>query len=71
MNLSGLKILFCVTLAFGAPLLMTGGIVGNFGDIYGYAAPFRHFSANALQTGIVPLWNPFIFCGTPFLASPQ
>jgi len=64
-------LLVLVTVLFSAPILWTNGMVGNFGDIYQYAAPFRYLSQMSFQTGAVPLWNPWIFAGTPFLASPQ
>lgn len=71
MRIQSIKILFLITAVFCYPLIFTQGIVGNFGDIYQYAAPFRHFAASSLQSGIIPLWNPFIFAGAPFQASPQ
>ncbi len=33
--------------------------------------PWRHFYAESLRSGTVPLWNPFQFCGTPFVANSQ
>ncbi|MCL4458521.1 MAG: YfhO family protein [Chloroflexi bacterium] len=33
--------------------------------------PWRHFLAESLKGGVLPLWNPYIFAGTPFLANPQ
>jgi len=33
--------------------------------------PWRHFAAGELHSGRIPLWNPFQFCGTPFLANGQ
>ena len=33
--------------------------------------PWRHFAAQELRAGHVPLWNPFEFCGTPFVANAQ
>lgn len=71
MNSIGIKILISLTFIFCLPYLFTQGIVGNFGDIYQYAAPLRHLAKTSLQSGIIPLWNPYIFAGTPFLASPQ
>lgn len=71
MLLLSIKIIFFLTIVFCSPIIFTSGIVGNFGDIYQYAAPFRYFSTLNLQKGIVPLWNPHLFAGTPFLASPQ
>jgi hypothetical protein len=33
--------------------------------------PWRLFAAQTLKSGIIPLWNPHQFCGTPFLANSQ
>ena len=33
--------------------------------------PWRNFYAQSLRDGIVPLWNPYQFCGTPFVANSQ
>ena len=33
--------------------------------------PWRHFAAESVRGGHLPLWNPYQFCGTPFLANGQ
>jgi hypothetical protein len=33
--------------------------------------PWRSFAVSALKAGIIPLWNPFSYCGQPFLANLQ
>jgi len=33
--------------------------------------PWRHFAARTLRAGTIPLWNPYQFCGTPFVANSQ
>jgi hypothetical protein len=33
--------------------------------------PWRHFAAHQLRDGLIPLWNPHQFAGTPFLANGQ
>jgi hypothetical protein len=33
--------------------------------------PWRSFAAETLRSGRLPLWNPYQFCGTPFLANGQ
>ena len=33
--------------------------------------PWRRFAAESLRGGVIPLWNPYQFCGTPFLANGQ
>lgn len=43
----------------------------NHGDLYAYHVPLRHFSAEALQQGRLPFWNPYILLGLPHAANPQ
>lgn len=33
--------------------------------------PWRHFAAMSVRHGTIPLWNPYQFCGTPFIANSQ
>lgn len=33
--------------------------------------PWRKFAFETIINGNLPLWNPYIFCGTPFIANPQ
>lgn len=33
--------------------------------------PWRHFAAATVRSGRLPLWNPYQFCGTPFVANSQ
>jgi hypothetical protein len=33
--------------------------------------PWRHFASQSLHRGLLPLWNPFQFSGTPFIANAQ
>ena len=33
--------------------------------------PWRLFAARSLRNGILPLWNTYQFCGTPFVANSQ
>jgi len=33
--------------------------------------PWRHFAAHTLRQGMLPLWDPCQFCGTPFIANSQ
>ncbi len=33
--------------------------------------PWRHYSAASVRAGTFPLWNPYQFCGTPFVANSQ
>ena len=40
-------------------------------DSLGQYFPWRHFAGEELRAGHIPLWNPFEFCGTPFVANAQ
>ncbi|MHB8995417.1 MAG: DUF7657 domain-containing protein [Armatimonadota bacterium] len=33
--------------------------------------PWRKFAAEQMREGIIPLWNPYMFCGAPFVANNQ
>lgn len=55
----------------GLPLLVPGTALANFGDLYTYHYPLRHLVASTLQSGRLPFWNPYVFCGLPLAANPQ
>ena len=57
-------LLFCWKLVFG-------GLVVIGYDTMTYMFPYRHFAAAALGEGRIPLWNPYIYYGAPFLANLQ
>jgi hypothetical protein len=42
-----------------------------WGDIELYFAPMQGFLRENLSRGLVPLWNPYILCGQPFVGDPQ
>ncbi len=41
------------------------------GDTFFYIYPYWEHRARALLAGQLPLWNPYLFMGAPFLANPQ
>lgn len=68
-------LLLAATLAAGvlwvyAPLLLTNRVLAS-GDAFTYFTPYRDFANAALRAGRLPLWNPYLFLGAPFLANPQ
>ncbi len=65
----GLLLLVFVLLLY-APLLFTNRVLAA-GDILHYFYPYRDYAAEAIRNGRIPLWNPYIFLGAPFLANPQ
>lgn len=52
------------------PLLFTNRVLAS-GDLLLYFYPYRDYAAATLRSGQIPLWNPYIFLGVPFLANPQ
>ncbi len=42
-----------------------------WGDIGLYFAPMASFLKQNLNTGHLPLWNPLLMCGTPYVGNPQ
>ncbi len=42
-----------------------------WGDFGVYFQPGLHFERAQLARGILPLWNPWIYCGMPFVGNPQ
>ncbi len=42
-----------------------------WGDILFYFEPMSAFAKSHLERGHLPLWNPYVLCGQPFLGNPQ
>ncbi|HXI16332.1 MAG TPA: hypothetical protein VNM48_08165, partial [Chloroflexota bacterium] len=59
---------FCALLLRGT--LLRGGAMLGF-DLFNYFFPGKVFAAEALWRGQLPLWNPGVFFGVPFLANVQ
>jgi hypothetical protein len=62
--------LLVATLAFYYPLVFLGRALGDY-DALVYFFPQRAYLAESLRQGRIPLWDPDIFLGAPFLANPQ
>jgi hypothetical protein len=43
----------------------------EYGDMVTFFYPWRYLQASAYRNGALPLWNPHILSGTPFLANAQ
>lgn len=63
-------ILAILTLVFYHQIAFTNSAFVNY-DLFTYFYPYRSYAAEALRSGQVPLWNPYIFVGVPFLANIQ
>lgn len=64
-----------LALAALAPLLLwrlaVAGQILQGPDAFAYFYPLYEYSADRLLEGQLPLWNPYLFLGAPFLANPQ
>ncbi len=62
--------LLMAALAFYFPLVFQGRALVDY-DAFVYFYPQRVHLARSLLSGQIPLWNPDLFLGVPFLANPQ
>ncbi|MFN8524736.1 MAG: YfhO family protein [Chloroflexota bacterium] len=53
------------------PGLAFRGLIDVDLDAFAYFYPLRTYFARAVWDGRLPLWNPDLFMGSPFLANPQ
>lgn len=59
-----------MTLVYFWPQLGQGKAL-YWGDIGLYFTPMQQFLHARLQAGQIPLWNPLILCGAPYVGNPQ
>src|SRR5262245_15131239 len=65
-------LLLLVLALFGDLLLDPGRVISHVsGDVFRYFLPYRAFGYRELAAGNVPLWNPHLFSGTPFVGAFQ
>ena len=62
--------LLAASLVFYYPLVFLGRALVDY-DAFVYFYPQRVFLARSLLAGRIPLWDPYLFGGAPFLANPQ
>jgi hypothetical protein len=61
----------CVlSLAFYRHITLSNRILSGV-DAFTYFYPYRAYAAQVIRSGHVPLWNPYLFTGVPFLANSQ
>ncbi|MBI4492481.1 MAG: YfhO family protein [Chloroflexi bacterium] len=65
-----LGVLLGASLLYYPDLVFRGLVLADY-DVFAYFYPLRHFAAEAVRQGRLPLWNPDLFLGSPFLANPQ
>jgi hypothetical protein len=62
--------LLAASLLFYYPLVFLGRALMDY-DAFVYFYPQRVYLAQSLLAGRIPLWDPDLFLGVPFLANPQ
>ncbi len=63
-------LLFCITLLYFFPVIFSNQTFASR-DLYAFFYPRRFFAAESIRNGILPLWNPHLASGVPFLANLQ
>ncbi len=63
-------ILFLSVILFFPELLNTNEKY-FFRDFHHSIYPMKHFLAQSVASGSIPWWNPYVSCGTPFMANVQ
>jgi hypothetical protein len=64
-------ILAFILIFFGRKLLPRhGNFIGGI-DVGEYFYWHAHFVKEQFLSGSIPLWNPYYYCGHPFVANPQ
>ena len=70
--LVGAGALLFLTLVLFSPYLLSSDATVSAGlDLTNQFAPWRAFGFGELRRGNLPLWNPYVFAGVPFLAGMQ
>lgn len=67
----GLLLVGLVGLFFWRILLLSPLHTGSIDEDFLLFFPLKDFAATMLRSGVVPLWNPYIFSGVPFMADSQ
>ena len=63
-------LLWLLVFAFTWRIGLAGRVLAG-GDIFTYFYPYWAEATRAIRSGRLPLWNPFLFMGVPFLANSQ
>jgi hypothetical protein len=63
-------LLLALILLFFNRIALTNQVLPGL-DLFAYFYPYRDYASEALRAGRLPLWNPYLFMGAPFLANSQ
>jgi hypothetical protein len=69
-DLLAVILLWALVIAFFWKIALAGRVLAG-GDIFTYFYPYWAEATRAIQAGRLPLWNPYLFMGAPFLANSQ
>ncbi len=69
-DLLAVALLWALVIAFFWKIALAGRVLAG-GDIFTYFYPYWAEATRAVQAGRLPLWNPYLFMGAPFLANSQ
>jgi len=69
-DLCALATLLALTLIFFWKITFTNLILVGL-DVFTYFYPYKAYAAELIRQGHLPLWNPYLFMGVPFLANIQ
>jgi hypothetical protein len=69
-GLLAVVIVIILTFIFFWKILLTNLILAGV-DTFLYFYPYKAYASEALHQGRLPLWNPHLFMGVPFLANSQ
>jgi hypothetical protein len=59
-----------IAVIYFAPVVFSGQAFASR-DLYNFFTPRRFFAAESIRSGSIPLWNPYVASGVPFLANHQ
>lgn len=71
---AAIAFLFVLAILYFLPVLIKGNsrVLSSIGtDIWSQYFYWRHFGYTSIANGELPLWNPYIFSGTPYIAGLQ
>jgi len=69
-NIIFATILFSITILYFSPVIFTNQTFASR-DMYAFFYPRQFFASECIKSGILPLWNPHLASGVPFLANLQ
>jgi len=69
-DLLAVTLLWVLVIAFFWKIALAGRVLAS-GDVFTYFYPYWAEATRAIRAGRLPLWNPTLFMGAPFLANSQ